>query len=75
MKIMWQSVVLQLKEVFRNHNIEISGDNTHIHIAKKYSINDFGKGIETRCSVRSIEYTDEMNNTRKSSLPLSTEQI
>ncbi|CAF3511621.1 unnamed protein product, partial [Rotaria socialis] len=43
---------------------EILVDNARTHSAKPFSINDFGKRSGTRCPVASIEYIDEVNNTK-----------
>ncbi|CAF4218138.1 unnamed protein product, partial [Rotaria sp. Silwood2] len=56
--------LLEFKEEYRNHKIEVLVDNARTHTAKEYNINDFGKGTGTRCPVSSIEYKDEMNNIR-----------
>ncbi|CAF3149412.1 unnamed protein product, partial [Rotaria sp. Silwood2] len=41
--------MLQFKVAFQGHEIEIVVDNARTHSAKEYSLNDFGKGIGTRC--------------------------
>ena len=56
--------LLNFKEEYENHNIEVLVDNARIHTGKPFSINDFGRGIGTRCPVSSIEYIDELNNRR-----------
>lgn len=56
--------LLKFKDEYRNHRVEILVDNARTHTAKPFSINDFGKGSGTRCPVSSIEYIDEMNNTK-----------
>ena len=56
--------MLKFKDDYHDHEIEILVDNARTHTAKPFSINDFGKGVGTRCPVPSIEYLDEANNTR-----------
>ncbi|CAM4873059.1 unnamed protein product [Rotaria socialis] len=56
--------LLKFKEEYQKHNIEILVDNARTHSAKPFSINDFGKRSGTRCPVASIEYIDEVNNTK-----------
>ena len=56
--------LLNFKEEYKNHNIEVLVDNARIHTGKPFSINDFGRGIGTRCPVSSIEYIDELNNRK-----------
>jgi hypothetical protein len=57
--------LMKFKEAYHNHQVEILVDNATTHSTREYSINDFGKGIGTRCPVYSTEYTDEHNNMRK----------
>ena len=54
--------LLQFKEAYRNHILEVVVDNARTHTMKEFSINDFGKGIDTRCPVSSVEFTDKFNN-------------
>lgn len=56
--------MLTFKEDYRDHEIEILVDNARTHIARPFSIADFGKGIGTRCPVSSIEHVDDSNNTK-----------
>ncbi|CAF1665546.1 unnamed protein product [Adineta ricciae] len=56
--------LLKFKIEYQNHKIEILVDNARTHTAKPFSINDFGKGIDTRCEVSEIVYMDEMNNRK-----------
>ena len=56
--------LLKFKEEYQNHKIEILVDNARTHTTKPFSINDFGRGSGTRCPVSSIEYIDEMNQTK-----------
>lgn len=50
--------MLRFKKQFQNHEIEIIVDNATTHTAKPYSLTDFGKSIDTRCPVDTIEYID-----------------
>ena len=56
--------LLNFKEEYKNHNIEVLVDNARIHTDKPFSIKNFGTGTGTRCPVSSIEYIDELNNRR-----------
>ncbi|CAF4710397.1 unnamed protein product, partial [Rotaria sp. Silwood2] len=51
--------LLEFKECFKNHQIEIIVDNARIHSARAYYLSDFGKGISTRCPVDQIEWVDD----------------
>jgi hypothetical protein len=51
--------LIQFKEAFKNHKIEIIVDNAKTHTAKAYSLLDFGKSIGTRCPIDKIEYCDQ----------------
>ncbi|CAF4500820.1 unnamed protein product, partial [Didymodactylos carnosus] len=51
--------LVKYKTEFKDHDIEIVVDNARTHSAKEYSINDFGKGIDTRCPVKFLEFIDE----------------
>ena len=53
--------LLSYKKDFKDHEIEIIVDSARTRSAKEYSINDFGKGIGTRCPVSAIEYVDDQN--------------
>ena len=53
--------LLEFKEEYRNHTIEILVDNATTHTAKNYSINDFGKSSGTNCPVSPIEYLNDRN--------------
>lgn len=48
--------LLKHKKAFENHQIELLVDNARTHTAKPFSLNDFGKGIGSRCPVREIEF-------------------
>ena len=56
--------LLNFKEEYKNHNIEVLVDNARIHMTKQLNINDFGRDIGTRCLVSFIEYIDELNNRK-----------
>jgi hypothetical protein len=51
--------MLEFKKEFKNNDIEIIVDNARTHTAKSYSLNDFGKSIDTRCPVETITWYDE----------------
>ena len=51
--------LLQLKECFKNHKIEIIVDNARTHSARAYNVFDFGKGISTRCPVDQLQWMDD----------------
>ena len=50
--------LISFKEDFKGHQVEVVVDNARTHSMREYSINKFGKGIGTKCSVDSIEYID-----------------
>lgn len=54
--------LLSFKEGYKGHDIEIVVDNARTHSAREYSINDFGKGIDTKCSIDAIEFIDHQGN-------------
>ena len=54
--------LLQFKTEYKDHQIEVLGDNARTHTAKQYTIHDFAKGVDTRCPVQFIEYIDENGN-------------
>ena len=56
--------LLNFKEEYKNHNIEVLVDNARTHTTKPFSTKDFGTDTGTRCPVSSIEYIDELNNRR-----------
>ena len=56
--------MLQFKGNYKNHQIEIIVDNARTHTARSYSLQDFGKSIDTRCPVQQIEYVDEYGSTK-----------
>ena len=50
--------LLQFKEEYHGHDIEVVVDYARTHSTGEYSINDFGKGVGTKCSVDAIEFVD-----------------
>lgn len=54
--------MLEFKEDYKHHQIDIIVDNARTHTTKAYSLQDFGKSIGTRCAVQCIEYIDEDGN-------------
>ena len=50
--------MLEFKQAYKDHDIEIIVDNARTHTAKVYSLQDFRKGIGTQCPVEKIEYVD-----------------
>ncbi|CAF5040557.1 unnamed protein product, partial [Rotaria sp. Silwood1] len=56
--------MLEFKQEYRDHQIEIIVDNARTHTAKSYSLQDFGKNVGTRCPVEQIEYVDENGATK-----------
>ena len=50
--------LLQFKEEYQGRDIEVVVDNARTHSAREYSINDFGKGVGTKCPVDAIEFVD-----------------
>ena len=56
--------LIEFKECFKNHRIEIVIDNARTHSARPYSLLDFGKGISTRCPVGHIERLDDNGVTQ-----------
>ena len=55
-------MLLPFKNHFKDHEIEVVVDNARTHSAREYSVNDFSKGVDTKCPVDVIEYVD---NQRK----------
>jgi hypothetical protein len=51
--------LLEFKECFKNHKIEIIVDNATTHSARAYNLFDFGKGISTRCPVDRLQWVDD----------------
>ena len=51
-------MLLPFKKDFKDHAIEVVVDNARTHSAREYSVNDFSKGIDTKCPVDVIEYVD-----------------
>jgi len=50
--------MLEFKQAYKDHQIEIIVDNARTHTAKLYSLQDFRKGIGAYCPVDNIEYID-----------------
>ncbi|CAF4346076.1 unnamed protein product [Didymodactylos carnosus] len=50
--------LLKFKTEYQGHDVEVLVDNARTHSAKQYSVNDFGKGIGTRCPVEDLEFLD-----------------
>ena len=57
--------LLQFKTDYRGHSIHILVDNATRHTTKAYSVHDFGKNINTRCSVKFLEWTDEHSKQQR----------
>ena len=57
--------MLQFKEEYKTHTIELLVDNIRTHASKEFSVNDFGMKSGTRCPVQSIEYLDPATNQQK----------
>ncbi|CAF2556502.1 unnamed protein product [Rotaria sp. Silwood2] len=51
--------LLPFKAEYKEHDFEIIVDNARTHSAKEFSLNDFSKGIGTRCRGDSIEFIDD----------------
>ena len=51
--------MLEFKQAYKGHRIEIIVDNARIHTTKMYSLQDFRKGIGAQCPTEKIEYVDE----------------
>jgi glycerol-3-phosphate cytidylyltransferase-like family protein len=56
--------MLEFKQAYKDHQIDIIVDNARTHTAKAYSLQDFGKNIGTQCKVEKIEYVDENGATQ-----------
>lgn len=57
--------MLEFKEDFRDHQIELVVDNATTHTKRLYNINDFGMRVGTRCPVDKIEYIDQENGVKR----------
>ncbi|CAF3382803.1 unnamed protein product [Rotaria socialis] len=55
--------MLELKQEYKNHQIEVIVGNARTHTTKSYSLQDFDRNIGTRCPVEKIEYVDENGAT------------
>ena len=51
--------MLEFKQAYKGHRIEIIVDNARTHTTKMYSLQDFRKGIVALCPTEIIEYVDE----------------
>lgn len=56
--------MLEFKQDYKGDQIEIIVDNARTHTKKAYSLQEFGKNIDTRCPVEKIEYIDERGVTK-----------
>ena len=56
-------MLLAFKSDFNSHEIEVVVDNARTHSARAYSINDFSKGVNTKCPVDIIEYLDSQSKS------------
>ncbi|CAF3407145.1 unnamed protein product [Rotaria socialis] len=50
--------LISFKQDFKGHDIVVVVDNARTHSAREYSINEFSKGIGTKCPADSIDYVD-----------------
>ena len=57
--------MLQFKEEYKTHTIEVLVDNARTHASEEFSVNDFRMKPGTRCPVQSIEYLDPATNQQK----------
>ncbi|CAF1284210.1 unnamed protein product [Rotaria sp. Silwood1] len=57
--------MLQFKEEYKMHTIEVLVDNARTHTSKEFNVDDFGMKPGTRCPVQSIEYLDPATNQQK----------
>lgn len=64
--------LLEFKECFSNHQIEIIVDNARTHSARAYNLSDFGKGVSTRCPVDHLQWVNDKGITQ--SLPCYFQQ-
>jgi hypothetical protein len=56
--------LLEFKECFNNHSIEIIVDNARTHSARAYNLLDFGKGVSTRSPVDQLQWVDDKGVTQ-----------
>ncbi|CAF1339451.1 unnamed protein product [Adineta ricciae] len=54
--------MLEFKQHYKKHQIDIIVDNARTHTAKAYSLQDFRKSVGGHCTVDCIEYLDEDGN-------------
>lgn len=57
--------MLPFKKEFQGHQVELLVDNATTHSVREYTINDFGRGIGTRCPVKTIEWLDSAGKKKK----------
>ena len=50
--------LLPFKEEYKDHEIEGVIDNARTHSDQEYNVDNFGKGISTKCPVHVLEYLD-----------------
>ena len=55
--------LLPFKEEYKDHEIGVVVDNVRTYSAREYNLNDFGKGISTKCPVHALEYLDHQDRT------------
>ena len=51
--------MLEFKQAYKGHRIEIIVNNARTHTTKMYSLQDFRKGIGAQCPTEKIQYVDE----------------
>ncbi|CAF4179675.1 unnamed protein product, partial [Rotaria sordida] len=56
--------LLEFKQEYKHHQIEIIVDNARTHTTKAYSLQKFAKRVGKRCPIDQIEYVDE-NGAKK----------
>ena len=56
--------MLPFKKEFTGHEVEILVDNATTHSVREYTINDFGRGMGTRCPVKTIEWLDSVGKKK-----------
>lgn len=54
--------MLEFKQDYKQHQIDIMVDNARTYTAKAYSLQDFGKLVGICCTVDFIEFLDEDDN-------------
>ena len=51
--------MLEFKQAYKGHQIDIIMDNARIHTTEMYSLQDFRRSIGAQCPTEKIEYVDE----------------